>query len=176
LPTYPISFRPRPNPSTVDLSAGDELPRYPITGIAGCCPCAIRGHAAAPPSPATARTTSVQQSEAYADGQSRARWEPPGMSLSSRMGRPLASAEKSANPARPTLRHRRPDYEFNGCPLGSLICQWPLRSPQMTLDSICSPSYPALAPAPLNESSGLARVRGIRLCADGAGRSPRAGN
>jgi hypothetical protein len=46
----PLSFRPPWNAVTNGHSAGDALPRKPITGIADCCARAAGGHAAAPPS------------------------------------------------------------------------------------------------------------------------------
>src|SRR5262245_13928535 len=48
--TYPVSFRPWRNARNRSVNAsGDLLSRNPITGIAGCCPRAGSGHAAAAP-------------------------------------------------------------------------------------------------------------------------------
>jgi hypothetical protein len=49
----PVSLRPCRNKAAINSPAsGEPVPRYPITGTAGCCPRAATGHTAAPPSPA----------------------------------------------------------------------------------------------------------------------------
>jgi hypothetical protein len=47
---YPVSLRPcRKALKRLANAAGDSAPRYPITGIAGCCACKAIGRAAAAP-------------------------------------------------------------------------------------------------------------------------------